>query len=84
MKQILSLPEQFGPVLRAARKASGLSQAALGQRIGLSQSRLSALEQDPRSLSLEQLLGLISALGLELQVQSRAFPGVPAGAPPEW
>lgn len=84
MKQALSLPEQFGPVLRGARKSAGMSQAVLAQRIGLSQSRLSSLEQDPRSLSLEQLLGLCSALGLELMVQPRALPSPSDPGAPEW
>jgi HTH-type transcriptional regulator/antitoxin HipB len=70
MKQILGVPQQVGPVIRAARKNAGLSQTALARRLGISQSRMSAIELDPRSLTLDKFMALISLLGLELQVQS--------------
>jgi HTH-type transcriptional regulator/antitoxin HipB len=87
--QHLSLPSQLGAMLRGARKSAGLSQATLASRINLSQKRLSALERDSASLSVEQMLALCSALGLEVWVQPRQ-PGAPqtaASAPsdaPEW
>ena len=74
MKQILSVPEQFGPILQSSRKAVQLSQIALASRLGISQSRMSAMELDPTSISLGQLLAICSALGLELQVQTKAPP----------
>jgi HTH-type transcriptional regulator/antitoxin HipB len=86
MKQVVSLPSQIGPLLRSARKSAQLTQAEAAQRLGLSQSRLSAIELDPSSLNLAQLLALLSVLGLELQVQPKG--GEAAEAPtlhkPEW
>lgn len=96
MKQLLSVPSQVGQILRAARKGAKLSQKDLAARLGLSQNRLSELETDPGTMRVDQLLALMAALGLELQVQPRG--GVPAahggdadgaeGAPaadkPEW
>jgi HTH-type transcriptional regulator/antitoxin HipB len=73
MKQIVVLPDQLGPLLQAARKAAGLSQTTLAARLGLSQSRLSAMERDPSTISVAQLLALLGALGLELAVQDRAL-----------
>ena len=75
MKQVLSVADQLGPLLQAARKAAGLSQTALGSRLGISQSRVSAMELDPGSISLAQLLSMCSALGMELLVQTRTGPG---------
>ncbi|MES2889917.1 MAG: helix-turn-helix domain-containing protein [Pseudomonadota bacterium] len=80
MKQILSLPEQLGPLLRAARKSAGLSQGELAKRVGVGQSRLSAMELDPGSIRVDQMLALLSVLHLECQVQSRA-PADPSSAP---
>lgn len=71
MKQILSITDQVGPLLQAARKSAQLSQTALASRLGISQSRVSAMELDPASISLEQLLAMCSALNLELVVQTK-------------
>jgi HTH-type transcriptional regulator/antitoxin HipB len=72
MKQVLSIPQQIGPLLQASRKSARLSQTELAQRLGISQSRMSAMELDPGSISLEQLLALLSALNLEVLVQTKA------------
>ena len=71
MKQILSLSRQLGPLLQTARKSAGLSQTALAQRLGISQSRVSAMELDPGSISVEQLLALLAALNHEVLVQPK-------------
>ncbi len=88
MKQILSIADQAGPLLQAARKSAGLSQTALARRLGISQSRMSAMELDPGSISLAQLLAMCSALNLELLVQTKGGPGEDHGdaalAAPEW
>lgn len=91
MKQVLSVAEQLGPLLQAARKSTGLSQTALAGRLGISQSRVSAMELDPGSISLAQLLSMCSALGLELLVQTKTGPGAShighaddAASKPEW
>lgn len=62
---------EMGHILRNRRKALGLSQTALGARIGLSQERISAIERKPESVALDQLLDLMMALGCELAVQTR-------------
>ncbi len=62
---------QLGSVLQVARKAQGLTQAALASRIGLSQSRVSHLELNAHELSVEQLLAWCAALGLELTIGTR-------------
>lgn len=71
MQQVLSVPSQLGVLLKAARKASGISQVKLAERLGISQSRMSHMELNPGSVSLEQLLALFSVLGLEMLVGSK-------------
>ena len=74
MKQILSLSDQLAPLLQAARKSAGLSQNELAKRLSLSQSRMSAMELDPASMRLDQLLSICATLQLELVVQNKGSP----------
>jgi HTH-type transcriptional regulator/antitoxin HipB len=74
MQQILSLSDQLAPLLQAARKAAGLSQTELARRLDLSQSRMSAMELDPASIRLDQLLSICATLQLELVVQTKESP----------
>ena len=85
MKQILSLSKQLGPILQSARKSAGLSQTELAQRLGISQSRISAMELDPGSINVDQLLALLAALNHELLVQPRnGIAEEPGSAAPDW
>ena len=74
MKQILSISGQLAPLLQAARKSAGLSQTQLARRLDLSQSRMSAMELDPTSMRLDQLLSICATLQLELVVQTKGAP----------
>ena len=62
---------QLGPLLQHLRKRQGLSQAALGRKLGLSQERISRIEGAPEKVTLDQLLTLLIALDAELQVAPR-------------
>ncbi len=84
MKQILSVPDQMGPLLQSARKSARLSQTALAQRLGISQSRMSAMELAPASINLQQLLAVCAALGLELTVQTKATATLTGAPKVEW
>jgi HTH-type transcriptional regulator/antitoxin HipB len=84
MKQILSVPDQIGPLLQSARKSVHLSQTALAQRLGISQSRMSAMELAPASINLKQLLAVCAALGLELRVQTKATATLTVAPKAEW
>lgn len=72
MQQVIRTPHQLGQLLQGRRKALGLSQTALGAQAGMSQKRMSALELGPERITLERLLLLLSALGLELVVREKA------------
>lgn len=62
---ILSSP-QLSQHLRSLRKARGLSQTNLGARMGLSQSRIARMENAPTQISVDALLQLLSALGVQM------------------
>lgn len=62
---------QLGQLLKAARKRRKLTQAAVAGRLGLSQNRISYLEQHPDELSFKQLLGWCAVVGLELRLGER-------------
>jgi len=52
--------------LRSLRKARRLSQADLALKLGLSQSRIAAIERNPAAVSAGQLLDILKVLGVEL------------------
>lgn len=69
--QLLVTALQLGQLLKAARKRHKLTQAEVAVRLGLSQNRVSYLEQHPDELSFRQLLGWCMAVGLELRLGER-------------
>lgn len=77
----LQVPSQLSSHLRALRKAKGLSQAELGQRLGLSQTRVARIEGDPLSISVDQLLTVLAALGVRVTLD--ALSDTPAQPAPE-
>ena len=62
---------QLAPLLQRLRKNQGLSQAGLGQKLGLSQERIYRIERFPEKVTLDQLLTVLMALDAELQVAPR-------------
>jgi HTH-type transcriptional regulator / antitoxin HipB len=91
--QTLLTAHQLGQLLRTARKQNGLTQAAAGARLGLSQNRVSHLENHADEISVKQLLTWCAVVGLELLVSERAAFAPPPSSPiapqpnanaPEW
>jgi HTH-type transcriptional regulator/antitoxin HipB len=78
MGHLIQIPSQLSSHLRALRKARGLSQAALASRLGLSQARVARIEGDPLAISVDQLLRVLAALGV--QVSLEPLPTIPATA----
>lgn len=62
----LELSDQLAQHLRALRKARGLSQADLASKLGLTQSRIAAIERNPAALGAGQLLRVLNALDAQL------------------
>ena len=53
-------------ILRQERERRGISMTVLGERSGLSQQMVSYVERDMRNPSLDTLLRMCDALGIEL------------------
>jgi HTH-type transcriptional regulator/antitoxin HipB len=69
MRYTIQAPSQLASHLRALRKSKGLSQLDLGKRVGLSQARIARIEGDPLSISVEQLLRVLAALGIRMDLE---------------
>ncbi len=65
----IRLADQLRAHLRSLRKQRGLTQAQLGQRLGIGQVRVAEIEARPGLVSVEQLVRLLSALGAGLVVR---------------
>jgi HTH-type transcriptional regulator/antitoxin HipB len=74
MQQTIATPHQMGQILATGRRRAELTQAEAALRVGVSQSRISVLETDASALTLKQLLALLGAYGLQLQIQDKDSP----------
>ena len=65
--------DEIGQLICKARKARKLSQASLGQQLGMSRATISGIENGTVSeIGIRKIVSLCAALGLELLVQERA------------
>jgi len=62
-------PDQLRQHLRALRKRNALTQAQVGALIGVSQARIAEIEANPRLVNFEQLMKLLSVLGVSLTLE---------------
>jgi len=62
---------QAGAALRRRRKAAGLSQSELAERIGVRQATISKLESGGADVRISTLMEAAAALGLELVLAPR-------------
>jgi HTH-type transcriptional regulator/antitoxin HipB len=76
----IRITDQLTPHLRALRKARGLTQAQLGELVGVKQARIAEIEANPGTVSLEQLTRVLAALGATLHLHE-AESGSRARAP---
>ena len=76
---------QLSAQLRSLRKALGLTQAQLGTRLGVKQTRMADIEKSPGLVSVAQMLQVLHALDAQLQLSlpndSAAPPGPPVKPP---
>lgn len=70
----LAFPEQLSQHLRSLRKVQRWTQAELAARLGVAQSRISAIEKDASSLTTEQLFRWLAALDTQLVLRTDAAP----------
>ncbi|HEV8496772.1 MAG TPA: helix-turn-helix domain-containing protein [Gemmatimonadaceae bacterium] len=67
---IVTNPSQLTAYLRSLRRARGLTQAALGARLGVTTARVSAIERNPGVLSTALLLQVLKVLGARLALDT--------------
>ena len=72
MQELARDPKQIGNLIRNARKRKALSQKELASMAGLRQENISMIENGYASTKLHNLLAILSALDLELQVSLRS------------
>lgn len=65
----VSTPAQLPAHLRSLRKARRLTQAQLGALVGLDQTRIAKIEQEPLRVSVGQLMKILAALRVRLQLE---------------
>lgn len=65
---------RFARLIRRLRESQGISQAALAERAGTSQSYVSEVERGNISIRLDQAVKLVRCLGFELSLEARPMP----------
>ncbi|HAS1059101.1 TPA: helix-turn-helix transcriptional regulator [Enterobacter cloacae] len=68
----LNTLSQLRPLLIGFRKANGLTQKDLSERLGVTQQTYSRLEANPASASIERLFKVFSVLGVKISFSSTA------------
>lgn len=65
---------QLRPLLQGFRKSAGLTQAALAERLGVTQQTYARFEADPTKASLDRLFRVMRILGIELTLNDAQEP----------
>jgi HTH-type transcriptional regulator/antitoxin HipB len=71
METRLALASQLRTLLPLLRRAAGLTQHELGNRIGLSQRRIAQIETGPEAVSFERIHEILTVLGADVVVRTR-------------
>jgi HTH-type transcriptional regulator / antitoxin HipB len=75
MNYPINTPGQARAVIKSFRAAKGLSQAQVGQLMGVSQKRIARIETAPGRTSLAQVAKLVALLGGRLVIDDGATAG---------
>lgn len=76
MDEIARNTKQIGAVVRRRRRQVRLPQSALGQRAGIRQATVSALERGEPGTELRTLMDVMTALNLEMVIRERSDPAM--------
>lgn len=63
---IIQTPEQLKAMLSGLRKSRGLTQAALAEKLGVSQQAIAKLESNPAGASVERLFAVLRIMDTRL------------------
>lgn len=62
----IKMLSQLRPILQGFRKSAGLTQAAVAERLGITQQSYAQLEANPSAASVERLFRVMKVLGVDL------------------
>lgn len=77
-------PQQLRTILRSLRQASGLTQAELGQRLGVTQKRIARIEAAPEVTAFDQIARMVTAMGYRLVIAEPPRHRVAEPGPEPW
>jgi HTH-type transcriptional regulator / antitoxin HipB len=77
-------PQQLRTILRSLRQASGLTQAELGQRLGVTQKRIARIEAAPEVTAFDQIARMVTAMGYRLVIEEPPRNRVAEPGPATW
>jgi HTH-type transcriptional regulator/antitoxin HipB len=69
MEYPLKAADQLRPQLQALRRRHALTQAQLGEALGVTQARIVEIEANPGVVNLQQIMQVLNALGAELVIR---------------
>lgn len=85
MNYPIQTPAQLRAILRALRKARGLTQEELGKRLGVNQRRIARIEAAPERARFDQISRMVTLLGGRLVVEENVTEvTTPPASRPEW
>ena len=80
----VNTPQQLRTILRSMRQASGLTQAQLGERIGVTQKRIARIEAAPEVTAFDQIARMVTAMGYRLMIEEQTAHRVAEPGPDTW
>ena len=69
--QLARSAKQIGNEIRRQRKRLGMTQGALGEKVGLRQATISQIESGQPGTKLDTILSVLAALDMELRIAPR-------------
>jgi HTH-type transcriptional regulator/antitoxin HipB len=65
----VNTPQQLRTILRTLRQSRKLTQAQLGERLGVTQKRIAQIEAAPEVTSFDQISRMVTAMGCTLIIR---------------
>lgn len=81
---LIHSPNELAMLVMNHRKKLKLSQAEVGNLVGLAQKRISAFENKPESIQLSTLFRILSALNLDVKIVTKNEPNTTSQREDEW
>jgi HTH-type transcriptional regulator / antitoxin HipB len=66
-------PQQLRTILRSLRQARGLTQAQLGERLGVTQKRIARIEAAPEVTAYDQIARMVTAMGYRIVIEEPSY-----------